>query len=93
MYIWSFILLLNPVTVAMQQLPSPEGYVSLRISELEQQRCTVQCTIYNSSMEPVRMIPLQGGHFKGEYTLQVKSLPPGAYSVRVGQQELDINLK
>lgn len=93
MYIWSFILFLNPASVAMQQLPAPRGYVSIRVPAMEQERNTVQCTIYNSSLEPVRMIPLEGGHYKGTYTLQVKTLPAGAYVMNVAGQELKINLK
>lgn len=93
MYIWSFILFLNPVTVAMQQLPAPEGYVCIRIPALEQQHDAVQCTIYNNRRVPVRMIPLEGGHRNGEYTLQVKTLAPGEYVVNVGQQQLKINLE
>ena len=60
---------------------------------MEGSKGVVQCTIYNSAQEPVRMIPLEGGHHKGLYTLQVKTLPPGAYTVRVGQQQLTIELK
>lgn len=84
---------LNPISVAMQQLPAPQGYVSIRIPAMEQQKSTVQCTIYNSEQEPVRMIPLEGGHVKGVYTLQLKTLPPGNYVVHVGQQELKIHLE
>ncbi len=93
MYIWSFILFLNPVTVAMQQLPSQEGEVCIRIPAMEQEKSVVQCTIYNSGFEPVRMIPLQGGHSKGIYTLQVRTLPPGAYVLQVGARRLDIHLE
>lgn len=93
MYIWSFILFLNPLTVAMQQLPAPEGHVCIRVPAMEQEQGTVQCTIYNSGFEPVRMIPLQGGHHKGIYTLQVKTLPHGAYVLQVGEQRLDIHLE
>lgn len=93
MYIWSFILFLNPLTVAMQQLPAPEGHVCIRVPAMERQKGAVQCTIYNSGQEPVRMIPLEGGHHKGLYTLQVKTLPPGAYTVHIGPQQLAIEVK
>ena len=93
MNIWSFVLFLNPLSVAMQQLPAPKGCVTIRIPAMERQKDIVQCTIYNSRHEMVRMIPLEGGHHQGLYTLQLKTLLPGTYLVRAGRQELAIELE
>lgn len=92
MYIWSLILFTFTHTVTMQQLPSAEGSLRIEVPSLAQHSGTVQCTIYNDQHEPVRMIPLAGGHKKGVYTLQLKTLPAGEYVVSVQQQMLAVTI-
>ncbi|WP_343307593.1 hypothetical protein AAHN97_10700 [Chitinophaga niabensis] len=93
MYIWSLVLTMLTNNVVMQQLPSGEGTVCIQVPAMEQQRGTVQCTIYNEQQMPVRMIPLEGGHKKGVYTLQLHTLEAGNYTVSVQQLNLPVKLK
>lgn len=86
MYIWSLILFTFTHTATMRQLPSAPGVLCIEMPVLECQKGTVPCTIYNERLEPVRMVPLTGGHKKGVYTLQLKTLPAGRYVVAVQQQ-------
>lgn len=90
MYIWSLILFTFPHTVTMRQLPSAAGTLRIEVPVLAQQKGTVQCTIYNDQLSPVRMIPLAGGQEKGVYTLQLKTLPAGKYIAGVQQQMIEI---
>lgn len=92
MYIWSLVIFTFSHTVTMLQLPSAEGYLCIQVPALEKQAGMVQCTIYNDLLEPVRMIPLAGGHRKGVYTLQLRTLPAGEYTVMVKDQQLKVKL-
>lgn len=93
MYIWSLILFTftNPVT--MRQLPSAAGTLRIAVPVLAQEKGIAQCTIYDDRLMPVRMVPLTGGQEKGVYTLQLKTLPPGAYTVGVRQQMIAITIE
>ena len=81
MYIWSVLLFLFSGNPALRQLPAEKGTVCVCIGMMEREKGTVQCTIYDDQQVPVRMIPLQGGHKNGVYTLQLQSLPAGKYEI------------
>ncbi|MRG44462.1 hypothetical protein GFS24_05025 [Chitinophaga sp. SYP-B3965] len=93
MYIWSLVLTMLTNNVALQQLPSVEGTVCIQVPVMEQQKGTVQCTIYDEQQVPVRMIPLEGGHKLGVYTLQLRTLAAGNYVVSVQDLRLSVKLK
>ncbi|WP_120515876.1 hypothetical protein [Chitinophaga barathri] len=77
----------------MQQLPANKGRVRIQVPSLAFEQGTVQCTIYDAQQMPVRMIPLEAGHVRGVYTLQLASLPSGEYTVQVKGQQLAVKLE
>ncbi|MBO9154332.1 hypothetical protein ACFOTA_19110 [Chitinophaga sp. GCM10012297] len=77
----------------MQQLPSAKGHVRIQVPALAFEQGTVQCTIYDAGQMPVRMIPLEAGHERGVYTLQLATLPPGKYTVQVKERQLEVKLE
>lgn len=93
MYIWSLVLTMLTNNVVLQQLPSTEGTVCIQVPAMERQKGTVQCTIYDEQQVPVRMIPLEGGHKQGVYTLKLNTLAAGNYVVSVQQLSLPVKLK
>lgn len=93
MYVWSLILFTFSHTVTMRQLPSAEGSICIQVPSLESKAGIIQCMIYNDQQEAVRMIPLSGGHKNGVYTLQLRTLPAGKYTVTVMEQQMKIDIE
>lgn len=93
MYCWSLIFFIHMNVSDMQQLPAGKGHVRIQIPALAFQEGTVQCTIYDAQQMPVRMIPLEAGHARGVYTLQLASLPSGRYTVQVKEKQLAVKLE
>ncbi len=90
---WSLIFFIHMNVTDMQQLPANRGQVRIQVPTLAYQQGTVQCTIYDAQQVPVRMIPLEAGHARGVYTLQLATLPAGKYTVQVKGQQLDVKLE
>lgn len=90
---WSLLFFIHMNVTDAQQLPSGKGQVRIQVPSLEFQQGTVQCTIYDAQQAPVRMIPLEAGHIRGVYNLQLATLPAGKYTVQVKGKTLDVKLE
>ena len=93
MHCWSLLFFIHMNVTDMQQLPAHKGALRIQVPSLAYQQGTVQCTIYDAQQSPVRMIPLEAGHARGVYTLQLASLPAGQYTVQVKGQLLSVKLE
>lgn len=80
---WSFLFFIHTHLTEPVLLPVNNNSVRIQVHSLETHAGMIPCTIYNGQNLPVRIIPLEGGHRKGVYTIRLSSLPEGEYSLQV----------
>lgn len=92
MQYWSILVFIHTYLTAPSLLTVNNDSIRLKISTLEHQAGMIPCTIYNGQNMPVKIIPLDGGHRHGEYTIRLSALPDGEYKLRVSDYQTTFRL-
>lgn len=80
---WSLLFFIHIHLTVPELLAVQNDRLRIQVHTLETHAGMIPCTIYNGQVMPVRILPLEGGHRKGAYTIRVHSLPEGEYSLEV----------
>ncbi|WP_298712477.1 hypothetical protein [Chitinophaga sp.] len=92
MLYWSLLFFIH---IHLTYPPQPvvnNGQLRIQVPSLETHAGMIPCTIYNGQNQPVRIIPLEGGHRKGVYTIRLHTLPEGEYSLQCGAYQTNFRL-
>lgn len=92
MLYWSFIFFIHTHLADPAPLLVNNDHLRIQVPSLEQHEGFIPCTIYNGHNMPVRIVPLEGGHRRGVYTLRLSTLPPGDYSLQVSNYKTSFRL-
>lgn len=84
MHYWSILFFIHTHLTDAEMLAVNNDRLRIQVHTLETHAGMIPCTIYNGQDIPVRIIPLEGGHRKGAYTIRLQSLPEGEYSLEAG---------
>ncbi len=83
MQYWSLLFFIHLHLTDPELLTVNNDTLRIQVHTLETHAGMIPCTIYDGRDMPVRIIPLEGGHRKGAYTIRLNSLPEGDYSLQV----------